>query len=109
MDLISKQVKVYGLADFDFVDYNFWLNQVQEQFANGMITSLRYYLNSIKADSETQLRFTAMEYMTDKEGKEHENPLLVVLTREEDGIWRATEETILSDEEARSAGLIQLH
>lgn len=108
MNLISRQVKLFGLADFEFVDYNFWLNQVQQQFASGMITSLRYYLNSIKVDSETQISFTAMEYMTDKDGEEHENPLLVVLGKEADGVWRVIEEKILDKEEAKTAGLSML-
>ena len=109
MNLISKQVKVFGLADFEFVDYNFWLKQVQDQFASDMVTSLRYYLSAVKVDSETQISFTAIEYLTDKEGQEHENPLLVVLSKEADGIWRAIEEKILDKEEARAARLTQLH
>lgn len=109
MNLISKQVKVFGLADFEFVDYNFWRNQVQEQFADGMVTSLRYYLHSVKINSETQISFTAIEYLTDKDGKEHENPLLVVLSKEEDGEWRAIEEKILTEDEAQAAGLSRLH
>ena len=109
MNLISRRVKVYGLAEFDFVDYNFWLNQVNEQFATGMVMSLRYDLSAVKVDSDTQIRFTAVEYMTDKDGAEHENPLLVVLSKEADGVWRATEEKILTKDEAQSAGLSRLH
>ncbi|WP_462320777.1 hypothetical protein [Halochromatium sp.] len=109
MNLISKQIKVFGLADFDFVDYNFWQNQVQEQFANGLVTSLRYYLHSVRTDSENQISFTAIEYLTDKDGREHENPLLVVLSKEPDGVWRATEEKILTEDQARAAGLSRLH
>jgi len=109
MNLISKQVKVFGLADFEFVDYNFWLNQVQEQFAGGLVTSLRYYLDAVRVDSETQISFTAMEYLTDKDGEQHENPLLVVLSKEADGVWRAIEEKILDKEEAKVTGLEQLH
>lgn len=109
MNLISKKVKVFGLADFEFVDYNFWRNQVQEQFANGMVTSLRYYLHSVKTNSDSEISFIAIEYLTDKDGTAHENPLLVVLSREEDGIWRATEEKILTEDEAQAAGLSRLH
>ena len=109
MNLISKQVKVFGLADLEFVDYNFWLKQVQEQFAGGMVTSLRYYLNAVKVDSETQISITAIEYLTNKEGEEHENPLLLVLSKEADGVWRVIEEKILDQEEAKAAGLTQLH
>lgn len=109
MNLISKQVKVFGLADFDVVDYHFWRNQVREQFANGMVTALRYYLHSVKVNSDTQISFTAIEYLTDKDGTEHENPLLVVLSKEGDGDWRATEEKILTKDEAQAAGLTRLH
>lgn len=86
MDLISKRVKVYGLANLDVVDYNFWRRQVQEQFAAGLVTSVRYYLSAVKADSDAQLRLTAIEYLTDKDGSEHESPLLITLCKEEDGV-----------------------
>ena len=109
MNLISRQVQVFGLADLDVVDYNFWRKQVQEQFAGGLVTSLSYYLNSIKAESDILIKFTAMEYLTDNAGEKHENPLLVVLAKEEDGFWRAIEEKILDKEEAQTAGLIKLH
>lgn len=108
MNLVSKQVKVFGLADFEFVDYNFWLTQVQEQFAGGLVTAVRYYLNAVKADSDTQVSFTAMEYLTDKDGQEHENPLLVVLAKEPDGAWRVIEQKILTQQEAQDAGLTLL-
>ena len=109
MSLISRRGKVYGLADFDFVDYNFWRNQVEEQFVSGLVMSLRYDLSAVKADSDTQVRFTAVEYLTDKDGTEHDNALLVVLTKEADGAWRATEEKILTRDEAQTAGLTRLH
>ncbi len=108
MNLISRQVQVFGLADLDVVDYNFWLKQMQEQFAGGVVTSLSYYLNSVKAESDSLIKFTAMEYLTDNAGEKHENPLLVVLAKEEDGFWRAIEEKILDKEEAQAAGLIKL-
>ncbi|MCF8016756.1 MAG: hypothetical protein K9L65_13895 [Chromatiaceae bacterium] len=109
MNLISRRVKVYGLANLDVVDYHFWLQQVQEQFAAGLVTSLRYYLNAVKVDSDTQLRLTAIEYLTDKDGSEHESPLLITLCKEADGVWRATEEKILTKDEAQTAGLSRLH
>lgn len=109
MDLISKQVKVYGLAEHEFVDYNFWHNQVSEQFSKGLVKSLRYYLNSMRVESDSQIIFTAIEYITDQEDKEHENSLEVVLTKEADGFWRVTQEKILTEDEARQAGLLTVH
>lgn len=108
MNLISRKVQVFGLSGLEVVDYNFWLKQLQEQFAAGLVTSLSYYLNSIKAESDSLIKFTAMEYLTDNTGEKHENPLLVVLAKEEDGIWRLIEEKILDKNEAQAAGLINL-
>ncbi len=109
MNLISRHVQVFGLADHDVVDYNFWLKHLQEQFAGGVVTSLSYYLNSIKADSDSLIKFTAIECLTDNTGEKHENPLLIVLANEEDRVWRAIEEKILDKDEAQAAGLIELH
>lgn len=109
MNLISKRVKVYGLANVDVVEFDFWLRQVQEQFSAGTVTSLRYDLNAVKADSDTQIRFTAVEYLADAEGKERETPLVITLCKESDGVWRATEETILTRDQALAAGLGRLH
>jgi len=109
MGLISKEVKVYGLANHEFVDYNFWHNQVKEQFSQGLVKSLRYYLHSMRADSDSLILFTAMEYLTDKDGKEHESPLEVALAKEEDGVWRVIQEKVLTEDEARTAGLMVVH
>ena len=105
MNLISKQVKVYGLANHEFVDYKFWETQVKEQFSEGLVTSARYYLNSFRVENESLLVFTALEYLIEKDGNEHETPLEVVLFKEEDGVWRVTQQKILTKDEAQTAGL----
>ncbi len=107
MNLISKEVKVYGLANHDFVDYNFWHTQVSEQFAQGLVVSARYYLHSFRADSDSLIIFTAIEYLSDKDGNQHETPLEVVLSKEDDGVWRVLQEKILNDDEAKTAGVIE--
>ena len=107
MNLISKQVQVYGLANHDVVDYNFWHTQVSEQFTQGMVVSARYYLHSFRSDSDSQIIFTAIEYLTDKDGNQHETPIEVVLSKEDDGVWRVLQEKILNDDEAKAAGVIE--
>ena len=109
MDLISKDVKVYGLANHEFVDYNFWHNQVKEQFNQEQVKSVRYYLHAVRADSDTLILFTAIEYLTDKDGIEHESPLEVALAKEEDGVWRVIQQKVLTQDEAQTAGLVSLH
>ena len=109
MNLISKEVKVYGLANHEFVDYNFWHNQVKEQFSQGLVKTLRYYLHSMRADSDSLILFTAIEYLTDKDGKEHESNLEGALAKEEDGVWRVIQEKVLTEDEARTAGLMVVH
>jgi len=109
MNLISKDVKVYGLANHEYVDYNFWHNQVDEQFSQGLVKSVRYYLHAVRADSDSLILFTAIEYLTDKDGSEHESPLEVALAREEDGVWRVIQEKVLTNDEAQAAGLVILH
>ncbi len=106
MDLISKDVKVYGLADKEYVDYNFWREQVKEQFSQGMVKSVRYYLHAVRADSDSLILFTAIEYLTDATGKEHESPLEVALAKEEDGVWRVIQEKVLTEDQAQTAGLL---
>lgn len=105
MDLISRSVKVYGLANHEYIDYNFWLTQVKEQFAEGLLASARYYLHSFRAESDSLIVFTAMEYLTDKDGKEDASPLEIVLFKEEDGVWRVTQQKVLTQSEAEMAGL----
>ena len=109
MDLISKDVKVFGLANHEFVDYNFWHNQVKEQFSQGLVKSVRYYLHAVRADSDSLVLFTAIEYLTDKDGKEHESHLEVALAKEDDGVWRVIQEKVLTQDEAQTAGLLALH
>ncbi len=109
MDLISKEVKVFGLANHEFVDYNFWRNQIEEQFSQGLVKSVRYYLHSVRADSDSLILFTAIEYLTDKDGMEHESPIEVGIAKEEDGVWRVIHQKVLTNDEAQTAGLTVLH
>ena len=109
MDLISKDVKVYGLANHEFVDYNFWLTQVKEQFSQGLVKSVRYYLHSVRADSDALILFTAIEYLTDQDNQEHESPIEVALAKEADGVWRVIQEKVLTQDQAQTAGLTTLH
>lgn len=109
MDLISRDVKVYGLANQDSVDYTFWHQQVREQFSQGLVRSVRYDLHAVRADSDSLILFTAIEYLTDNQGTEHESPIEVALAKEPDGVWRVIQEKVLSRDEAQAAGLTALH
>lgn len=109
MDLVSKDVKVYGLANHDSVDYNFWFDQVKEQFSQGFIKSVRYYLHAVRQDSDDLILFTAVETLVDSGGNEHESPIEVALAKEQDGVWRVVQQKVLTQDEANTAGLSAKH
>ena len=42
MDIISKQVKVYGVPGFELIDYNDWAKQCKYEFGLGLLHRVSY-------------------------------------------------------------------
>lgn len=107
MDLISKTVSVTGVPGFDNIDYEAWARVCEKEFADGVLSSVRYDgLTSLSA-TETQVQFKTFEVVEASDGTVNANGIEVVLELESDGKWRLVKERVLTDTEARQEGLVQ--
>ncbi len=94
MELVSKNVAVYGLPNGKTLNYADWKKRRQSEFKRGLINSIQYNKLSIKNFGLRRLTFK-IEEITDGSC----NELLVVnkeiiLEHEQDNQWRVVEETI---------------
>lgn len=96
MELVSKNVAVYGLPSGKTLTYDDWKKRRESEFSRGLLNSIKYDKLSIKNIGLRRLTFK-IEEITDGSS----NELLVVnkeiiLEHEQDDKWRVVEETIKS-------------
>ncbi len=94
MELVSKNVAVYGLPNGKTLNYADWKKRRQSEFKRGLIDSIQYDKLSIKNFGLRRLTFK-IEEITDSSN----NALLlvnkeIILEQEQDNQWRVVEETI---------------
>ena len=107
MKLISQDVQVFGIPGFDVIGYSDWFSQCEHEFAEKLIREARYQGLKIRQSNDSQIMFLTNETIIAADGSTDTHPIEVVLTKEDDGHWRVTQERLLSDEEARHLGIIE--
>jgi len=104
--LISKQVKVHGVPELDVIDYNDWAAQVEHEFKNQLVRSVKFHGDHIRAEKPDNIIFVTLEVITAADGTVINNGLEVVLNKESDGVWRVVQERILDEGESRHFNLL---
>ncbi len=105
MNLISKDVKVYGVPGYDLIGYEDWFSQCEYEFNEKLIKQTRYEGLKIQQSSDKQIMFLTNETVNTTDGTVDTHPIEVVLSHEQDGHWRVTQERLLSREEAHQLGI----
>jgi len=102
MNLISKEVKVYGVPNFEVINYNDWYNQCKKEFEDMLLNRISYQGLQILAESPNRVKFAVIEIAEATDG--HENIYCVEFTiqKENDGQWRVVEERILPESAPKS-------
>ncbi len=106
MDLISKDVQVFGVPGFEVIGYNDWFSQCEYEFNEKLIQQASYQGLKIRQSNKQQIMFMANETIKATEGTVDTHSIEVVLSKEQDGKWRVTQERLLSKEEATHLGII---
>ena len=106
MNLISKDVQVFGVPGFDVIGYDDWFSQCEHEFNEKLIEKASYDGLKVRQSNDSQIMFLTNESILAADGTTDTHPIEVVLTREQDGHWRVTQEHLLSDEEAKHLGII---
>ena len=105
-NLISKKVRVTGVEGYDSVSYDDWARQSEEEFKNGVLKSVSYEGLKMLATNERQIMFKTIEKITSNDDITRSHGVEILLTIEEDDVWRVTQERVLKDDESRHDGLM---
>ncbi len=105
--LISKNVRVTGVPGFESISYDDWANQCKKDFKEGLITGVSYDGLKLTATNENQIMFKTVETIFVNDGTKKAHGVEILLTQEDDGIWRVTQERVLTDGECIHDGLMQ--
>jgi len=96
MNLISRSVRVFGVPGFEVIGYDDWHAQSEYEFGEKLIQSASYEgLELLNHDPE-HIRFVTTETIAAVDGTVDSHPIEILLTREQDGQWRVTEERLLN-------------
>ncbi len=96
MNLISRSVRVLGVPGFEVIGYDDWHAQSEYEFGERLIQSASYEgLELLNHDPE-HVRFATTETIAAVDGTVNRHPIEILLTREQDGQWRVTEELLLN-------------
>jgi len=99
MDLISKQVNVYGVPGFEVIGYDDWARQCEYEFDEGLLKRVSYEgLRVVKATADNIL-FKTTETVEGTDGTINRQGVEILISREADGKWRVVQERILDEKE----------
>lgn len=99
MNLISKEVEVFGVPGFESINYDDWFRQCENEFKEKLIKTVSYENIDIIDSTESVIMFKTIEHIETKDNTKNTTNVLIAITREDDGKWRATQERILPTDE----------
>lgn len=99
MNLISPRVRVFGVPDFEVIDYDDWARQCKHEFQTGVLRRVGYDGCTVRAQTPTRIMFKTHETVEGSDGSINVQGIEVVIEREDDGVWRVTQERVLSEDE----------
>ncbi len=102
MNLISKEVSVYGVPDFEVITYEDWYNQCEHEFSNKLLKKVSYEGLNILAETSDRIMFKSLETIEGSDGSINTSGIEFIIQKEADGQWRVGQERILPADELDS-------
>lgn len=99
MNLISKDVSVFGVPGFEVIGYQDWFNQCQHEFDNKLLKQVSYQGLNVLAETPDRIMFKSIETVEGSNGEKNSNGIEFIIQKEEDGQWRVMQERILPEDE----------
>ncbi|HUW75391.1 MAG TPA: hypothetical protein VMV70_01815 [Gallionella sp.] len=104
MDLISKDVNVYGVPGFDLIVYDDWARQCKYEFEEGLLKQVSYEGLRVVTMTPVNILFRTTETVEGTDGTINRHGLEILIRKEADGKWRVYQELLLTDDEMNSDG-----
>jgi ketosteroid isomerase-like protein len=99
MNLISRDVGVFGVPGFDVIGYDDWYNQCRYEFENRLLKAVSYKGLNVLAETPDRIMFKSIETVAAGNGATSTSGIEFIISKEADGQWRITQERVLSDDE----------
>ena len=99
MNLISKEVSVYGVPDFEVITYKDWYKQCKYEFENKLLKKVSYDGLNVLAETGDRVMFKSLETIEGSDGSINTSGIEFIIQKEDDGLWRVGQERILPDDE----------
>ena len=99
MDLISKEVSVYGVPGFDVIGYDDWARQCKHEFDEGLLKQVSYEGLRVVTLTPGNVLFKTTETVEGTDGTINRQGVEILIRKEADGKWRIVQERILAEGE----------
>lgn len=99
MDLISKEVSVYGVPGFDVIGYDDWARQCEHEFDEGLLQRVSYEGMRVITVTPKDVLFKTTETVEGTDGSVNRQGVEILIRKEADGKWRVLQERILDANE----------
>lgn len=99
MNLVSRDVSVYGVPGFEVITYDDWYKQCQHEFENRLLKKVYYRGLNILAETPDRIMFKSIETVEGSDGSSNTSGIEFIIQKEADGQWRVSQERILPDDE----------
>lgn len=99
MELISKEVSVYGVPGFDVIGYDDWARQCKHEFDEGLLKQVSYEGLRVVTLTPGNVLFKTTETVEGTDGTVNRQGVEILIRKEADGKWRIVQERILADGE----------
>lgn len=99
MDLISKEVSVYGVPGFDVIGYDDWARQCEYEFDAGLLKRVSYEGMRLVTVTPANVLFKTTETVEGTDGTINRQGVEILIRLEADGKWRVVQERILDANE----------
>ena len=99
MDLISKEVSVYGVPGFDVIGYDDWARQCQYEFDEGLLQRVSYEGLRVVTVTPENILFKTLETVEGTDGTVNRHGVEILIRKEADGKWRVVQERMLAEDE----------
>lgn len=102
MNLISKDVSVYGVPGFEVIAYDDWYKQCEYEFENKLLKKVSYEGLNILAETPDRVMFKSLETVEGSDGSASTSGIEFIIQKEADGQWRVSQERVLPEDELAS-------
>jgi hypothetical protein len=99
MDLISKDVTVYGVPGFEVINHHDWARQCKHEFEEGLLKRVSYEGLHVVTMAPGNVLFKTTETVEGTDGTINRHGLEILIRKEADGKWRVLQERILAEDE----------